>query len=377
MPELFDATNLGTLKWPESHDGQYAKKYLSPLVEQGISPFIKNVSASMQVLKIDDIVLPVIIATDNYSDTWVCSVSTLYVSYPLETLHLVENPILQFLAKQVVGGIGKIGRRGNLNSVIYVNDWLFSVDLYPQGLTQEKVRRIIQFLKTRFPRHALVFRSLTEKTNAELMVDLKKEGCRLLASRSVFFTDSNNPELYTTRIIKSDMKLWKEKTHQVVDGLQLTDLETERVLELYRKLYIDNHSNLNPKVTLEFVKHLIGNRLFQIRALKVDGVIEGVVGFFIKDDVMMCPLFGYDKSLDNSNQIYRLLSTCLLLEAKENKCLFHQSAGGSFFKKIRRAVSYTESMAIYTEHLPLQQKFPWFTLRTFINNFAIPYMQKY
>jgi len=106
-------------------------------------------------------------------------------------------------------------------------------------------------------------------------------------------------------------------------------------------------------------------------------VIEGVVGFYIKDSVMMCPLFGYDKSLDNSNQIYRLLSTCLLLEAKENKCLFHQSAGGSFYKKIRRAVSFTESMAIYTKHLPLQQKFPWFTLRTFINNFAIPYMQKY
>ena len=46
MPELYDATNLGSLQWPEIHDGEYAKKYLSPLIEQGIAPVIENVTAS-------------------------------------------------------------------------------------------------------------------------------------------------------------------------------------------------------------------------------------------------------------------------------------------------------------------------------------------
>ena len=377
MPEIFDEKNVDSLIWPQDLEGEYAKKYLIPLIKEGIGRYIENVSASMQVLKIDNLVLPLVVATENYSDSWVCSVSTLYVSYPMQTLHLVGNPLMQFLAKTVVGGIGKIGRRGNLNSVVYVNDWLFSTDLYPHCLNREKIKRLIPFLKERFPRHAIVFRSLTERTNQQLIEELKKEGCHLLASRSVHFTDPTDEELYKTRIIKSDLKLWKEKKYSVLDETELQPSEVEHVLKLYRLLYIENHSTLNPLVTLDFIEHLIYNRLFSIRALKADGVIEGVVGFFVRDGVMMCPLFGYDKNGENSNTLYRLLSTCLLLEAKERKCLFHQSAGGSFYKKIRRAVPFLETMAIYTKHLPLQQKFPWLTLRTFINNFATSYMKKY
>ena len=241
----------------------------------------------------------------------------------------------------------------------------------------KKLSRVIHYLKNRFPHHAIVFRSLTPRTNSGLIGDLKKEGCHLLASRSVHFTDPTDQELYSTRIIKSDLKLWREKSFEVVDEEGLMPEDTARILELYRKLYIDSHSSLNPHVTYDFIKHLIDNRLFLIRALKENGSIQGVVGFFVKDNVMMCPLFGYDKHAGNSNTLYRLLSTALLLEAKERNCLFHQSAGGSFYKKIRRAVSCTESMATYTKHLPFQQKFPWITLRTFINNFAIPYMKKY
>jgi len=377
MLGIFDVDNIDTLPWPENSHGEYAKRYLTPLVKEGIGRYISNISASMQVLRVDDVVLPLVVATANYSDAWVCSVSTFYVSYPMEQLHLIGNPLLQFLAKNVIGGIGKIGRMGNLNSVVYVNDWLFSTDLYPNSLTKEVVSKAIKFLKQRFPRHALVFRSLTPRTNTTLIEDLQKEGCQLLASRSVFFTDTSDEELYSTRIIKSDLKLWREKSYSLVDEEGFTANDYSQIWTLYRKLYIDDHSNLNPQVTQDLIQHLIDNRLFTFRALKEGDQIIGVVGFIVKDGVLMCPLFGYDKDMPESNNIYRLLSTALLLEAKERKCLFHQSAGGSFFKKIRRAVNCTESMAIYTKHLSLQQRFPWLTLRTFINKFAIPYMQKY
>ena len=92
---------------------------------------------------------------------------------------------------------------------------------------------------------------------------------------------------------------------------------------------------------------------------------------------MYCPFFGYDKNEPDHTVIYRLLNTALLLAAKEKQLIFHQSAGASFYKKIRRAEGCLESMAIYTEHLPQKQRLSWKILKFFINGIAPRFMEKY
>jgi hypothetical protein len=91
----------------------------------------------------------------------------------------------------------------------------------------------------------------------------------------------------------------------------------------------------------------------------------------------MCPIFGYLKDSPDSNTIYRILNTALLIEAQQERLLFNQSAGASFFKSIRRAEGCLEYMAVYTRHLPYSQRLVWSTLQLFMNSIGSKYMKKY
>jgi hypothetical protein len=91
----------------------------------------------------------------------------------------------------------------------------------------------------------------------------------------------------------------------------------------------------------------------------------------------MCPVFGYDKNTSESNEIYRLLNTALILESKKRGCLFNQSAGAAFFKSTRRAQGSLEYLAVYTKHLPKKQKAFWKTLMFIMNKLGPKFMKNY
>jgi hypothetical protein len=122
---------------------------------------------------------------------------------------------------------------------------------------------------------------------------------------------------------------------------------------------------------------MIEQNLLQVKVLKKNDVIDGVVGYFSRNNVLTSPFFGYNQSKSQHSDLYRLLSTILLLEAKEKGMILHQGAGASFYKKLRRAESYIEYMAVYMDHLPLKRRIPWHLVKQMMNRFAIPFMKKY
>jgi hypothetical protein len=377
MPKLYSKETIDALEWPKTIDGEYAKKYLLPLIKKGISHFIDNIEAEIFVLKCDDIVLPIVVANENYEDAYVCSIFSFYISLALEQLRLVENPFFRKIVKGLLQVMGKLLKKGKINSVVYVNNWMFSVDLYPAGLTQEKLKKITSFLRERFPDHAICLRSLNTLTTAPLTDALKKEDFHLIACRQVYVTDTKREEIFQTRIIKSDLKLLRETEAVSVDGEELSSEERERVLKLYQMLYLDEHTRLHPQINSNFISQAFDHKLFTIKALRMNGQIEGAVCFFEREGVMMCPIIGFDKAHPQHSSLYRLLSTTLLLEARKRQLVLHQSAGASFYKKVRRAESDLEWIAVYTDHLPLKQRLPWLAIKTVMNTLGVPFMKKY
>lgn len=375
-PQLFDASNIDLLDWPNTDDGQYAKKYIEPLVKNGIKPYVDNLEVNAFALKIDSLVFPVVVAEEGSKNSYICSPYEHYISYGRE-VKLIDNPVIAAIVDKLLNGFSAIGRAGRINAVVYVNHWLFSTDLYPTGFTAEHAEAIVNMLKKRFPRHAIIFRSLNALTCDSVQKILRKLGFHIVASRQVHVTNTKNDAIFQTRIIKSDLKLWRESPFTVIDAAQLTSAECEEMLKLYNTLYIEQHSKRNPRYTLRFIKHLFDQRLLHFKVLKLGDQYKGVAGYYIRNGVMMCPFFGYDKTDPQHTAIYRMLSTTLLLAAKEQGLLFNQSAGASFYKSVRRAESCRESMAIYARHLPLKQKLVWGTFKTFINIVAPRYMKKY
>jgi len=136
-------------------------------------------------------------------------------------------------------------------------------------------------------------------------------------------------------------------------------------------------SNHQPQFKKQYFELMLEKKLLQFIILKSNGAIIGVAGYYVRNATMYCPILGYDKEHPEHTKIYRVLSTALILEAQKRGLLFHQSAGASFYKQIRRAESCLESTAVYSHHLPLKQRISWAMLSFFINTFAPKFMKKY
>lgn len=374
---IYNETNIDQLDWKDTHQGESAERYFAPLVKNGIGRYVNNIQAKTALLKIDNFLFPLLIASDNYDDSYVCSPYGHYILLALESLFLVKNQFMRRAAQFGLCRFGQILRKSGLNRTVYVNHWLFSTDLHPNDLASDQISCLTTFLKKEFPKHAIIFRSINPLACSPLKKTLKRQGFQFIAGRQIHMTDVKNPDLFKTRIIKSDLKLWKEHDYEVVDQKQLTADDDARILELYSLLSIKHHSSLNPQFNINFISLFKQHPLFQLKALKKNGQIEAVVGYANYNRTLICSFIGYNKDHPEKTRLYRLLSTMLLLEAKQQADVFHQSAGASFYKKIRRAQSSIEYQGVYLSHLPYKQRFAWHLLRQVMNNAAIHFMEKY
>lgn len=365
MPvSLHDAKSIEGLVCP-------MKEYYGALASRGISSLIHNIHADFYLLECNGHFLPLLACQGNYSDAYVASSYTHYISYAkIEALPLIKNRFVAVCIKASIHLLGKLFYFGKLNQTLFLNHGFFSTDLHPE-LSPHEMEEIVSFLKERFPFHALVLRSLTAMTNAPLMRHLQKSAFHFIPSRYVWIMNGRKAHLFKTRILKSDLKLLRENP---------VETETEdaaALLALYESLYFGHNATLNPQYSEPFIHLLLKNNLLHFKLVKLDGVIKGMAGYWQQNGVMMCPFFGYDKTHPQSNTIYRLLNTAMMLEAKERGLIFNLSAGASFYKSVRRAKGSLEYIAVHARHLPLRQKLVWRLLYLFINTFAPKYMKKY
>ena len=178
-----------------------------------------------------------------------------------------------------------------------------------------------------------------------------------------------------TRQYKEDMRVLRKHAYEVVDGKDLSDDELIRALHLYNLLYLEKYSYYNPQFTFEFMKLARDAEILHLRALKRDGRINAVMGFFIRNGAMTQPLFGYDTSLPLEEGLYRLLTLITLQEGLQRKLLVHASGGVGKFKKVRGGESVTEYNAVCAKHLPHKRQTPWKLIKE-ISKYAIPYFRK-
>lgn len=373
--QLYDRLNLNDCPWPETIDGQYAKAFLKPLMEKGVFQYIENVQTDLRVLKIDEVILPITINDTEYDNAYVCSPFSYYVSYARESLDVLSQVWLCDLMDRLLEGVGKILRKFQFNKVVVVNNWLFSTNLYPQ-LESHQVQQIAEFLLSYFPNHAIVFRCVDPITNPICYDTLQQMKCDYIATRQIFFLDPRASTFFESRLFKSDMKLFKNSGYEVVENDQL-DEELPRLLELYRDLYIQKYSNLNPKFNENFLQLVVKQNLMHFKALKKEGRIDGVAGYVERHGKMYCPFFGYDRHVPQEQSLYRLLSTTLMLEAHERGLFFHQSSGASKFKTMRKAKGCIEYTAVFYKHLKIQRHLPWLLLKNLYNSIGLIYMKRY
>ncbi len=373
---LFDRKTIDRCPWPYTQEGEYVRAFLSPLIRENIASYVDNVCAELKVLVVDQTALPITINEAEYENAHVCSPFSFYISCALQSLDAVKQKWLRTLFKPLLRGLGWLFQKCDLNRVVIVNNWLFSTNLYP-SLQQEHLETITQTLLSCYPNHAIVFRCVDPVTNPTCHQSLADLGFDYIATRQIYFIEPHKTALKESRLFKSDVKLLKNSGYEVIDETAIQDEDIPRLIALYRNVYIDKYSSLNPSFNENYLKLVLREKLMHFKALRKEGRIDGIAGFVVREGKMYCPFFGYDVHLPKESALYRLTSTLLMLEACEKELFFHQSAGASSFKKMRKASDEIEYTAVYHKHLSLRRKLPWIILRAFYNTVGLFYMRRY
>jgi|GEM_PF-293715 len=374
--QIYDSDNIDQLIWPKTEEGLFAKKILVPLIKDGISNYFNNVKTMMNVILIDDVVLPITINDNEIGNSYVCSFHSYYIGCALNNLDAIKNKFLRRCVEAIVKCLGKFLKAGNIDKVVSVNNWLFSTNLYPK-LGNSEILCIREFIKKKYPDHAIVFRSINGIDKNLTSKTLKNNHFDMVASRQVFITNTKETQIFETRLFKSDIRFLNKSEYEIGDSPLNSDDEISKILSLYNALYVDKYSNISPQLNEKFVKLLVDQKLFKFKTLKKNDQIDGILGYYSAYGVLTSPFFGYDMNQPSSSGLYRTLSTLLTLEAKNSGELFHQSSGASFYKTLRRATPDIEYSAVYTRHLSLNRRFYWKTLKIIMNDFGVYWMKKY
>lgn len=375
---LYSKEEWSLIPWPHTEEGNRLRSFFEPIFKEGVSSFVTNVETQMYILHIDDLFIPLTVNEKEYSNSYVCSIYS-FLLYAEEEMNRCRKHFLRLFISPVLQLLKLWLRWSKINRLVVVNNFLLSTNLFP-SLSAQQVYLIIQFIKDRYPNHAIMFRSLNTFTEENLSHILSEMGCDFITSRSVYFFDPKNyPSLPSKKrwIIRKDLKLKKQEKIQILQHDDFHVSDAVDMKRLYDLLYLEKYSYFNPAFTVRFFEQAILEKTFILSGIRYKERLVGIIGFFKTRGVMATPIVGYDTQLPESLGLYRILTAHVLEESLSSNTIFHMSAGVGHFKRQRGAFQELETMAVACNHLPFYRRFLWKSLGFLLNKIGAPILKKY
>ncbi len=295
---------------------------------------------------------------------YVCCPTVAYVDYALAELrHFTARPLLSLALYALVNLSRPVLWASRVDRHIQPNNWLLATNPVPD-LPASEVQAITGALVEQHPGHAIVWRSLNAISDADKFSRFRSAGYDLFPARQVYLFDCRTAPPPAHRDQRRDAALLDRGDYDIVGPETITAADAPRIAELYRKLYLDKYTRLNPQYSASFIEVAHRGGLIAFHGLRRDGRLDGVVGFFDAGDVMTAPLVGYDTALPPELGLYRRLMALATRRARARNQLFNMSAGAAGFKRNRGGMPAIEYAAVYTRHLPVGQRAASWIVRT-------------
>jgi hypothetical protein len=365
------------LRWLEQSSSPHAA-YWALFVRERPEKLAANFHATAAVQRLNGRLWPLSInhGEGGEEGAYPCSLLTQYVRYPLAELSLVPSRLLRIGAWAGLALLGVALRLGRVDRSVQWSSSLLSTDLHDPALGAE-AGEAARVLSERFPDRAILIRNIHAFGHPDLPDRLRSCGFELFTSRQIYFFDGTTGGFGARSDVKRDWKALRSlKDYTVVEHSQFACSEVPRILELYRMLYLEKHSMLNPQYTERFVEEALQGGLLEFRGLRhSSGRLDGVFACFSRGEVTSTPFIGYDTTLPAELGLYRLLVALLLQRVAGDKVLLNYSSGAGEFKRRRGGEPAIEWNAVYVRHLPWHRRAAYRLLQFSANRFGRRFLE--
>lgn len=313
---------------------------------------IRNLTTQMSVIEICGRYFPVTINRESpKGNCYICKPSSAYIDYAIdEARNFVSVPVMQKAVLALINWCAWLVRLSGLDHQVQFNNWLFSTNPMPM-LNMANVERIRDLLNEQYPSHAIVIRSLNDIADKSKIAALKMAGFRMLPARQVYIVDRSAQKGGFTKDFKKDEIQLRKSGLSIVENGEFMEDDYEQCEELYKMLYLQKYTPLNPQYTALYVKEMHKRGILKLIGLRAEeGLLVGVTGLFENADTLTQPIVGYDTSLPQKLGLYRMLMVVSQHYASDYGLFFNMSAGAAEFKRNRGALPAIEYNAVYVKH---------------------------
>ena len=361
---LFAQEDWNLIPWPDTPEGQGMRYYFEPMLKEGTKAFINNVNTKLYILHLDDLFIPICFNYEEYQNASVCSLYSFFIRLQEELGRHRKYYWIKMFTSPGLWAIKHFFRLSRINQVVNINNFLLHTNLCGAlSLSDDQIKDIYQLLQIKFPNHTIIFRSLNPYSEHKLINSLKLLKNEFITIRPVYIFD---PSIYSSlsakkrNIMDSDRKLFQNTKIEVLQHSDFKVEDAERVMQLYNMLYLEKYSYCHPQFNIRFFEHIITHKtLLELRGLRYDGILVGMLVHFKRKWIMTAPLVGYDTNLPSSLGLYRMLMSLLTEESLSSGTVFHQSSGVGFFKCQRGTFQEIETTAVFFAHLPWYRQIVW------------------
>jgi hypothetical protein len=368
--EIYDRKTIHRLDWPATEEGRLAQQHLLPLITEGPETFIQNALTCLKILKFGDLLIPFTVNEAEYQNCYL--LSSYFVAAGLKEKNEKSQTWRAYLIKPLITLLSGVLKWIKINKVVIINNWLLTTNPYPSNLTAHQIHTITAYLRTLYPDHYLMFRSVNTYKDNHVYHALLEEQFRLIPCRQVYMYDPNLSASLPSNVLRKQKKDANRLTNRHYSVEQVTTLlprEITRLLELYKNVYIKKYTSYSPCYTEKYLLTALKNQTFRLKVLKKEGIIYGVAGFLEKNGYLLVPFFGYDTAVSQEEGLYRMLSAIIMQEIHTLQLISHQGSGAGQFKKWRGFFEQPEYVGIYDRHLPYTRRLFWMMSQKYSSRF--------
>lgn len=340
-------------------------------------PFIRNVCVDVEMLRIDDLILPATVDHGAPGNAWICSPRATYCNGMAEQVRSRCGPVLARCGAGLFSLFGRALDRACIDRAVILNNWLTDTCFYPH-IRPHALARVIDAALQRWPQHALWFRSLNAERNGALIAALRGAGFVLIPTRRVWLFDGIGMKLRMGSILQRDLKFLHRTPLWPVARSDIYPADFPRIAMLHGLMQGMPEGWPHPHYTAHFMQYWHQAGLLDFRGFRDDdGLLQAVAGVFRMGDMISAPILGCNPSAPRPSGLFRLLMTRLLEEAMLTNATLCLGPGHGEYKRRRGGRAVLEYSAVLARHLPPQARRTVALLEGAVNRVGLSALSRY